>query len=201
VREFEAYLECGLLDRGLVHLRCGQCGEELVVAFSCKKRGFCPSCVARRMSDAAAHLVDEVFPEVPVRQWACSLPWRLRVLLGYDRALCSDVLSAFTGAVSRSLRHRAKAQLDLSSVDDAHVGAVSFIQRSDSSLRLNVHFHTLALDGVYVRDNAARSRFTRSARRRSRRCSRLPRGRTRALFACCARTAARSTASATSRLS
>jgi len=104
VREFEAYLECGLLERGLVHLRCGQCGEELVVAFSCKKRGFCPSCVARRMSDAAAHLVDEVFPEVPVRQWVCSLPWRLRVLLGYDRALCSEVLSAFTGAVSRSLR-------------------------------------------------------------------------------------------------
>ena len=32
------------------------------------------------------------------------------------------------------------------------MGAGTFIQRSDSSLRLNVHFHTLALDGVYVRD-------------------------------------------------
>ncbi|KIG11948.1 hypothetical protein DB30_02249 [Enhygromyxa salina] len=32
----------------------------------------------RRMADVAAHLVDEVFPEVPVRQWVCSLPWRLR---------------------------------------------------------------------------------------------------------------------------
>ncbi|WP_165704142.1 hypothetical protein [Enhygromyxa salina] len=30
------------------------------------------------MADVAAHLVDEVFPEVPVRQWVCSLPWRLR---------------------------------------------------------------------------------------------------------------------------
>ncbi|MBX3252078.1 MAG: transposase [Myxococcales bacterium] len=29
---------------------------------------------------------------------------------------------------------------------------MTFIQRSDSALRLNVHFHTLALDGVYVRD-------------------------------------------------
>jgi len=31
------------------------------------------------MSDVAAHLVDEVFPEeVPMRQWVCSLPWALR---------------------------------------------------------------------------------------------------------------------------
>lgn len=152
VREFEEYLDCGLLERGLVHLRCGQCGEDLVVAFSCKHRGFCPSCVARRMSDAAAHLVDDVFPEVPTRQWVCALPWRLRVLLGYDRALCAEVLSAFTGALTRSLRRRAKAQLGLLSVKDAYVGAVTFVQRSDASLRLNVHFHTMALDGVYVRE-------------------------------------------------
>ncbi|KIG14059.1 Transposon-like protein [Enhygromyxa salina] len=52
------------------------------MAFSCKKRGFCPSCAGRRMADVAAHLVDEVFPEVPVRQWVCSLPWRLRYAMG-----------------------------------------------------------------------------------------------------------------------
>ncbi|KIG16979.1 hypothetical protein DB30_03963 [Enhygromyxa salina] len=32
-------------------------------------------------------------------------------------------------------------------------------QTADSSLRLNVHFHTLALDGVYVRDDAGVLRF------------------------------------------
>jgi hypothetical protein len=37
-------------------------------------------------------------------------------------------------------------------VEDAYVGAVTFVQRSDSALRLNVHFHTLALDGAYVRE-------------------------------------------------
>lgn len=152
VREFEEYLRCGLLEHGLVQLRCRQCGEELVVAFSCKRRGFCPSCVGRRMSDVAAHLVDEVFPAVPARQWVCSLPWRLRVWAGYDRTLCAEVLSAFVSAVTRSLRHRAKRQLGLASVGDAHVGIVTFVQRSDSSLRLNLHLHSLALDGVYVRD-------------------------------------------------
>jgi len=152
VREFEQYLECGLPERGLVHLQCGVCGDNLVVAFSWKRRGFCPSCVARRMSDAAAHLVDDVFPEVPTRQWVCALPWRLRVLLGYDRRLCAEVMSAFTGAVSRLLRRRAKAELGLPSVEHAYVGAVTFVQRSDSALRLNVHGHSLFLDGVYVRD-------------------------------------------------
>lgn len=132
-------------------MRCCDCGQELVVAFSCKKRGICPSCVARRISDAAAHPVDDVLPEVSARQWVRSLPWRLRILLGYDRRLCAEVMSAFTGAVSRSLRRRAKAQLGLPSVDDAHVGAVTFIQRSDAALRLNVHAHSLFLDGVYVR--------------------------------------------------
>jgi len=39
----------------------------------------------------------------------------------------------------------------LSSVELAHTGAVTFIQRFDSALRLNPHPHPLALDGVYVR--------------------------------------------------
>ena len=74
VREFEEYLRCGLLEHGVVRLACRQCGHEMLVAFSCKRRGFCPSCVGRRMSDVAAHLVDEVLPEEPIRQWVCSLP-------------------------------------------------------------------------------------------------------------------------------
>jgi len=34
-----------------------------------------------------------------------------------------------------------------------------FVQLADSALRLNVHFHTLALDGVYVRDEAGELQF------------------------------------------
>ena len=88
VREFDEYLRCGILEHGLVHLACRRCGHEIVVGFSCKRRGFCPSCQGRRMSDVAAHLVEAVLPEVPLRQWVCSLPWRLRYAMGYDR--CSE---------------------------------------------------------------------------------------------------------------
>jgi hypothetical protein len=113
------------------------------------------------LADLAAHLVDEVLPKVAIRQWVCSLPWRLRVPLAYDRALCADVLGAFVGALQRSLRWRAKRALGLRSVGTAEIGAVTFVQRCDSSLRLNVHFHTLALDGVYVRDEGGALRFHR----------------------------------------
>ena len=44
------------------------------------------------MADTAAHLVDRVLPEAPVRQWVLSLPFSLRYRLAYDARLTSDVL-------------------------------------------------------------------------------------------------------------
>ncbi|MBK9000395.1 MAG: hypothetical protein IPM35_32140 [Myxococcales bacterium] len=78
------------------------------------------------------------------------VPWGLRALLGYDRKLCAEVVSVFMGEVDRSLRWRAKRELGLASVAEAHPGGVAAVQRTDSALRLNVHFHSRALDGVYV---------------------------------------------------
>lgn len=125
--EFDAYLRCGILEHGFAHFACRRCGQSQVVAWSCKRRGFCPSCIGRRMSDSAAHLVDEVLPKVPIRQWVCSLPWQLRYAMGYDAKLCSAVLAAFIGALRRSLRRRAKRMCGLDSVEDAQFGAVTFI--------------------------------------------------------------------------
>jgi hypothetical protein len=73
-REFEEILRCGRLEHGFLRVRCEACHAERLVAFSCKCRGFCPSCGARRMAEAAALLVDEVIPEQPVRQWVLRFP-------------------------------------------------------------------------------------------------------------------------------
>lgn len=75
-REFEDYLVCGRLERGFLRVRCETCRAEKLVAFSCRRRGFCPSCGARRMAESAALLVDEVLPHEPLRQWALSFPIR-----------------------------------------------------------------------------------------------------------------------------
>lgn len=154
VREFEEYLRCGILGHGCLHLVCRCCGYSQLVARSCKRRGFCPSCCGRRMADTAVHLEQGVLPAVRIRHWICTLPWGLRALLGYDRELCAEVVRAFATELDRSLRWRAKRELDLDSVARAHTGSVVAIQRTDSALRLNVHLHVLSLDGVYVRDPA-----------------------------------------------
>jgi hypothetical protein len=68
-QEFRRYLECGILAYGFARARCPECGHDFLIAFSCKGRGACPSCNTRRMAETAAHLVDHVFPPLPVRQW------------------------------------------------------------------------------------------------------------------------------------
>jgi hypothetical protein len=48
--EFEAYLDCGIIEKGYVRIECPECGFERAVAYSCKKRGgICPSCMGRRI--------------------------------------------------------------------------------------------------------------------------------------------------------
>jgi hypothetical protein len=46
-KELEAYLGCGLLCRGFARLKCEDCGERRLVAFSCKGRGYVKRLVMR----------------------------------------------------------------------------------------------------------------------------------------------------------
>ena len=142
--EFDAFLECGILAHGFLRLRCGECGHDKLLAFSCKRRGFCPSCGARRMSQTAAHLVDHVVPHVPVRQWVLSLPIPLRVLLAAQPELVTPVLQVVQRVVERHLLDHTGLKSD-----EGQGGAVTLIQRFGSAANLNIHLHCLVLDGVY----------------------------------------------------
>jgi ribosomal protein S27E len=144
-REFEAYLKCGRLEHGFLRVRCEKCHFERLVAFSCKKRGFCPSCGARRMAETAALLSDEVFPDVPLRQWVISFPFPLRYLFAAHPHAMATVLRIVYRAISTHLIHKAGYSLK-----EGATGAVTLIQRFGSALNLNIHFHILFLDGVYV---------------------------------------------------
>jgi hypothetical protein len=149
-REFEAYLGCGILDRGFILAQCKSCGCERPVAFSCKKRGFCPSCLGRRMSESAAYFADHIFGEVPVRQWVLSVPPPLRYLLAYDADACAKVFGIFVAAIFECLRAAAKRELGLAKASLAHPAAVSVTQRFGGSLNLNLHDHVLAADGIFM---------------------------------------------------
>ncbi len=143
-QEVEAYLRCGILAHGFTRLRCESCKIERLVAFSCKKRGFCPSCGGKRMNEVAAHLVDSVIPHVPIRQWVISFPFSVRYVLAYKPQLVTGVLAIFNRIVSNSIMKRAR----LAGVH-GKTGAITFVQRFGGAINLNVHLHSLFLDGVY----------------------------------------------------
>ena len=103
------------------------------------------------MAERAAHLVDQVFPRVPVRQWVLSLPPRLRYRLAWDHALCRAVVGRTMRAILGFLRRRARDD----GVMDGRSGAVAIVQRFGGALNLNVHIHALALDGVFTQDGEA----------------------------------------------
>jgi hypothetical protein len=149
-QEFRDVLRCGALAAGFARFRCAACGFDRLVPFSCKGRAVCSSCGGRRMAERAAHLVDHVFPAVPVRQWVLTLPHRLRYRLAWDHDLCRAVVGVGVRTVLGFLRHVARA----AGVVDGRGGAVAIVQRFGGGINLNIHMHVLVVDGVFARDGA-----------------------------------------------
>ncbi len=140
VRKFEDYLKCGRLEHGFLRVRCEPCHHEKLVAFSCKRRGFCPSCGAKRMTDSAAHLIDEVLPKRPIRQWVLSVPFPLRFLFATNPKVMSH---------ESSVDHCAPGDKYISDQKCGNDRQVRYPEWSGSALNLNLHFHMLYLNGVY----------------------------------------------------
>jgi hypothetical protein len=151
--EFEAYLGCGILAHGFGFLQCESpgCRQKLLVAFSCKGRGWCPSCIGRRMCQSAANWVEHVLPHQRVRQFVLTFPFELRARLAYDRELLSRVTKLFNDCVLGFYRRTLR---DLYRAGSGQGGTITVTQRTSSDLRLNPHLHQLALDGVFVEEDS-----------------------------------------------
>ena len=179
--EFDAFpfkcVECSILAHGFLRLRCGDCGHDQLVAFSYKRRGFFPSCGARRMAQTAAHLADHVILHIPVRQWVWCLPFRLpiqlRLLLAAQPKLVTPVLQVVHRVITRFLLDQAGLR-----AEQAEGGAVTLIQRFGSAANLNIHLHCLT------------STACTSAPTVSRSSSRCPRPETKCFRRCCTRSSA-----------
>ena len=156
-REFERYLSCGQICRGFARIKCGSCGHEQILPYSCKGRSLCPSCIARRMADTAAHLVDNVMPVAPYRQWTLSLPRKIRLLVIRNPKLLTRVLALFLRAIFTYQRRRARKQ----SVKKPMTGAVTPLQFWGSILQLTPHAHSWVPDGVFHLDAQGELQFHR----------------------------------------
>lgn len=162
----------GLLARTLLELqavdpfarfRCVGRGFDGLVPFSCKSRALCPSCGGRRMTERAAHLVDHVFPRVPVRQWVLSLPYRLRYRLAWDHALCRGVvrcaMRAILGFLTESSR---KTVTGCTSIPACRLTRPTWMRSSPRSEPIyGLSWHDTA-------PPSGRTRLSRSIRERSR---------------------------------
>jgi len=113
------------------------------------------------MADSAALLVDDVLPNQPMRQWVLgncsrhgstshihvvvSVPFPLRFLFASQPAVMGKVLGVIYRTIATHLTHKAGFTKPL-----ARTGAVTLIQRFGGALNLNIHFHMLFLDGVFI---------------------------------------------------
>jgi hypothetical protein len=137
------YLDCGDWNVGFARVRCGQCAEEFLVAFSCKERGLCPSCGAKRGAELGAFLADEVIEDVGHAQWVFTVPKMLRFFLFRQRELLGDL--------SR-LAYETVRELMAAAADDKTLcpGMVTVIQTFGERLNPHPHLHALVSRGGWT---------------------------------------------------
>ncbi len=142
-----SFLDCGILERGFILVTCDKCDHSLPVAHSCKDRSFCPSCAAKRSAETTTHLIDNILPDVPYRQYVVTFPYELRFLLATSRELTNRVHRIAVNMIAAYYQQMAEER----GVKDSVHGGFSFIQRFGSALNLNPHLHLVFADGVWAR--------------------------------------------------
>jgi hypothetical protein len=104
------------------------------------------------MAQQAAHLVEQVIPWVPTRQWVVSVPIPLRYWMAPSRELTANVHTIIRRTIGQYYVHQAVKQGATRAT--VQPGSVTFLQRFGGSLNLNLHYHFVFLEGVFV-DRAA----------------------------------------------
>ena len=136
------YLDCGTKEAGFARLRCDDCHTERLLTLSCKQRGICPSCDAKRAAAFAAFLKDELLEDVGHSLWTFTIPKMLRPYFMHHRELLGD-LARLSYETIRQLMTEAVAD------DHARPGVVAVPQTFGSILNPHPHIHCLASRGVW----------------------------------------------------
>ena len=87
------YLDSGILHNGFARVKCKTCNNEYLLAFSCKRRHFCPSCHAKRVVEFGEWLCGSILKKVPHRHFVFSMPKILRIYFLFNRNLLRELSS------------------------------------------------------------------------------------------------------------
>ena len=143
----ERFFGCGLPEGGFARIRCDICGNEYLVAFSCKQRGFCPSCCAKRAALWVEFVRERVIRPVPHRHLVFALPKVLRPAFRYRRRLLPKLALCAWKALSSFLREDTGG--------NALPAAIVSIQTAGEFLNWHPHLHVLAPAGAFRRPGMA----------------------------------------------
>jgi hypothetical protein len=136
------YLDCGVAEGGFARLRCDTCDVEELLTLSCKQRGICPSCDAKRAAAFAALLKDELLENVGHCLWTFTIPKMLRPYFMCRRELLGDLVRLAYETIHELLSEAAGD-------DKARPGVVAVPQTFGSVLNVHPHAHCLASRGVW----------------------------------------------------
>lgn len=148
-RTVERFLDCGIFHQGFARIRCGDCGTEYLLAFSCKTRYFCPSCQAKRVAAFVEWVTEEILEPVDHRQYVWTIPRVLRPTFRRDRRLLGEL----SRCAWKTLREYTQARLSPESVP----GAILAIQTYGDRLNFHPHLHSVVSDIAWDRSGAPAS--------------------------------------------
>jgi len=145
----EKYLNCGNPMCGFARIRCPDCGTERLLTFSCKVRGFCPSCHAKRREEWGEWMREKLLLNVPHRQVVFTIPKMLRLFFRFKRKLLNDLCLCAVRSLVKFLN--AGTGLELMP------GVVAVIQTFGDRINFHPHIHVLITEGGTAPDGAFHS--------------------------------------------
>jgi len=107
--------------------------------FSCRTRGFCPSCHAKRVEEWGEWMRETLLLDVPHRQIVFTIPKRLRVFFKFNRRLLGDLCRCALRSLS--------CYFEVVTGSALTPGVIAAIQTFGDRINLHVHLHFLVTEG------------------------------------------------------
>jgi hypothetical protein len=143
IRVVEEYLKCGLLDWGFTRLFCETCRKSYFLAFSCKQRCLCPSCLKKRQVAFAQFATTKILENVPHRHANFTVPKRLRRHFHFDRKLLSKLARCAYQTLKQAIREVC---------GPVTPGAISVIHTAGAMMTFHPHAHLIVSSGGWMKN-------------------------------------------------
>jgi hypothetical protein len=107
--------------------------------FSCRTRGFCPSCHSKRLEEWGEWIREELLLDVPHRQVVFTIPKMLRIFFKSNRRLLGDLCRCGLRSLNRYFAALTGSKL--------MPGVIAAIQTFRARINLHPHLHFLVTEG------------------------------------------------------